>query len=380
MQIHKRILPEMTIAMIKVLHIFGCMNLGGAEICTVEWMKAIHRDKYQFHFCSLSGKRGVLDETIERLGGKVFYCDLSPGFTKRFLQLLSSEKYDIVHSHVYYFSGYILLWAYRKKIVGRIAYFHSSASYQKVKLYKRLYIFIMKKMIKRYATHVCGVSRKGLDSIWEKHEQDQRFFVNYNGFCNNVNKDRDYVKRHFSLNACCKIVIHVGNLRKEKNHKRLLQIFAQMHKENDRLKLLIVGKEDSSILQNLHKYIMQNNLQNDVIFTGVRNDVRSLLGGSDLLLFPSLQEGLPGVVIEACSMTTPVLASDVGGIPEIAKFFPHLVTNMSLHDSNDLWCKTAIAILEKRHTASIKFEETPFYLPQSLRNVLKMYDIAGKNS
>lgn len=379
MEIHKHTLPGITATMIKVLHIFGCMNLGGAEICTIEWMKAMDRSKYQFHFCSLSGKKGVLDKTIERLGGKVFYCGLSRGFTKRFSQLLSSEKYDIVHSHVYYFSGYILLWAYRKKIVGRIAHFHSSASYQKVKLHKRLYIFIMKKMIKSYATHVCGVSRKGLDSIWKKHEQDQRFFVNYNGFYNNVNKDRNYVKRLFSLSACCKIVIHVGNLRKEKNHQRLLQIFARMHKENYRLKLLIVGKEDPIILKSLHKYIMQNNLHNDVIFTGVRDDVLSLLGGSDLLLFPSLQEGLPGVVIEACSMTTPVLASDVGGIPEIAKFFPHLVTNMSLHDNNDLWCKAAIAILEKHHTTSTKFAETPFYLPQSLKNVLKMYDIAEKN-
>ncbi|WP_372367387.1 glycosyltransferase [Candidatus Uabimicrobium sp. HlEnr_7] len=361
----------------KILHIFGGMNIGGAELRTLEWMKAIDRSKYQFHFCSLSGK-GTLDKEVENLGGKVFHINLSYGFSKRFLQLLSNEKYHVVHSHVYYFSGYILFLAYCKSVPVRIAHFRSSASYQTMTISRLFYIFFMKKIIKFCATHVCAVSKKALDSIWNVCEQNQRFFVVYSGFSFDVSlRDNLYVKDLFSIPKEHKIIIHVGSFRKEKNHLRLLYIFIKMLEKNHQLILMIVGKQDNDIYKQLQRVINEHQIEKNVIFTGVRRDILPLLSGSDLLLFPSKQEGLPGVVVEACEMLTPVLASDVGGIPEIESFFPEIVRSISLQRDNAIWCQEAFNKLANDSCKyKVKFTQTPFYLPTSVESICNIYETA----
>ncbi|WP_229759408.1 glycosyltransferase [Candidatus Uabimicrobium amorphum] len=360
---------------IKILHIFGCMDLGGAELRTLEWFKAIDHSKYEFHFYALSGRKGILDEQITHLQGKVFYGDLSFGFAKRFMKLLSREKYDVVHSHVYYFSGYILFLSYLQGVKTRIAHFRSSASDEQISLYKKMYNGIMRFAIQRYATDICAVCRKALDSLWQKNEQDQRFSVIYNGFSNHFPmKDALYVKRTFSIANEFKIIIHVGNFRKEKNHERLLKVFCQIKKRKPHVKLLLVGRQDDDIFGKINNIVEKNNLKDDVIFTGIRNDVSQLLGGSDLLLFPSVREGLPGVVIESCAMSTPVLASDVGGIPEIAMFFPAFVSSISLQEQDSIWCKKACEILDKdADNTSIDLGQTPFSLSTSLETLMSIY-------
>ena len=374
--IHKCALPEMVVTMIKVLHIFGCMDLGGAELRTVECMKAFDCSKYEFHFYSLSGKKGALDEKIVDLGGKVFYGDLSFGFAKRFLKLLRCENYNVVHSHVYYFSGYTLFLAYLRGVKIRIAHFRSSVDDRKMSLYKTLYNGVMRWAIKRYATYVCAVCKKALDSIWDQKEQDERFFVIYNGFCDNFpTRDTTYVKRTFAICDTSQCIIHVGNFRKEKNHERLLRIFCQIKRKNDNVKLLLVGRKDKRIFYKIKNIVDENNLGEHVIVTGARNDVLQLLGGSDLLLFPSSREGLPGVVIESCAMSTPVLASDVGGVPEIANFFPSLVTSLSLQESDDVWCEKALSILETSCSCDkVALKQTPFYLSKNVEKLMEIYN------
>ena len=59
-----------------------------------------------------------------------------------------------------------------------------------------------------------------------------------------------------------------------------------------------------------------------VRFSGERQDIPRLLKGADLFLFPSLWEGLPGALLEACAAGTPVLASDIAANREVAEVFP----------------------------------------------------------
>jgi glycosyltransferase involved in cell wall biosynthesis len=60
-------------------------------------------------------------------------------------------------------------------------------------------------------------------------------------------------------------------------------------------------------------------LQQAVTFLGERADARQIIGALDLLVLPSLTEGLPNVVLEAFAYKTPVVATAVGGVPELVK-------------------------------------------------------------
>src|SRR5437867_3557767 len=110
----------------KVLHVFGLMGRGGAELRTIDLMQEEALRRFRFHYATLGRGAGSLDDTIRALGGDVYPCPLGPAFPWRFRRLLRTGRFDIVHSHVHYFSGYILRLAAQEGIGARIAHFRTT--------------------------------------------------------------------------------------------------------------------------------------------------------------------------------------------------------------------------------------------------------------
>jgi glycosyltransferase involved in cell wall biosynthesis len=85
--------------------------------------------------------------------------------------------------------------------------------------------------------------------------------------------------------------------------------------------LWIVGKEPEHSIEryteHLHQYIAQTHLAQYVKFWGFQEDIPGILAQLDILLLPSLQEPFGKIVVEAMAMGKPVIASKVGGVPEI---------------------------------------------------------------
>ena len=107
----------------------------------------------------------------------------------------------------------------------------------------------------------------------------------------------------------------IGRLSKEKGQEFLLEAISLCKHECPDLKLLVVGDgPDREILSALS---IKLNLENNVIFCGHQKDMKSFYKIINLLVLPSLSEGLPNVVLEAMSMGVPVLSTKVGGVGEI---------------------------------------------------------------
>lgn len=111
------------------------------------------------------------------------------------------------------------------------------------------------------------------------------------------------------------IFINIGALVPEKNHGFLLDIFALWMKKWSSGELWVIG--DGKLREELQNKAISLNLQPNVKFLGYQSDPISLLRQADALVMPSLIEGLPGVILEALSSRIPVIASSVGGIPEV---------------------------------------------------------------
>ena len=79
--------------------------------------------------------------------------------------------------------------------------------------------------------------------------------------------------------------------------------------------LMIVG--DGPARESLDKYSRELGLQDKVIFTGYRHDIPRMLAAMDIFVLPSLVEGIPVSLLEAMAMEKPIVASRVGGIPEV---------------------------------------------------------------
>ncbi len=107
----------------------------------------------------------------------------------------------------------------------------------------------------------------------------------------------------------------LGRLSAVKNQKGMIQAFANVFAEEPRVRLLIAGQgELEGQLKDLAKEL---GVSEQVHFLGFRRDAPQILNALDVFLLPSLREGLPLSLLEAMAAGRPVIASRVGGIPEI---------------------------------------------------------------
>jgi len=114
-----------------------------------------------------------------------------------------------------------------------------------------------------------------------------------------------------------KILGYVGRLSVEKGLTYLIDALAELKAKQTEVHLLIVGEGEQRA--NLQAQVESLGLRQAVKFLGERADARQIIGALDLLVLPSLTEGLPNVVLEAFAYKTPVVATAVGGVPELVK-------------------------------------------------------------
>lgn len=157
-------------------------------------------------------------------------------------------------------------------------------------------------------------------------------------FCQDI---RDKYRKE--LNTDDKIVLgHIGRMHFQKNQSFLLDIFAEFKKIHSNSVLMLVGQgEDEKML---HEKAEMLGIQDDVMFMGVRNDVRNLLMAMDIFVFPSLFEGLSVVAMEVQSSGLPALASD-NVIPDYAVANENF-RRISLESGAANWAREADMLLE----------------------------------
>lgn len=100
---------------------------------------------------------------------------------------------------------------------------------------------------------------------------------------------------------------HIGRFSVEKNHKFLIDIFEQVYKQTD-ARLLLCG--DGALMPEIKEYVEGKNLEEKISFLGIRNDIAEILQVMDVLVFPSLYEGLPFALVEAQAAGVPCVVSD----------------------------------------------------------------------
>ncbi len=373
---------------IKILHIFGCMVRGGAEIRTVELLRYIDRQRYLPHFLSLSGLPGQLDVEIRGWGSEVHLCKLGRGFAKRFTSLLKKENFDVVHSHVHFSSGYILRLAEKAGVGGRIAHFRSTRDGRVSTPRRLLQRALSRWLVNRHATHILSVGTGTMTALFGKNwSQDPRRMVIPNGVDEShfsAPADRSGVRREFGWLDDCPMLIHVGNFREPKNHPFLIDVFHKIKMRMPAVRLLLVGQGDDHKETRVRSQVDDLNLADSVVFAGSRWDVPRLLAAADLMVFPSKWEGLPGVVLEASAAGIPVIGSDIPGIVELASHL-HQVQCLGLDCGMEEWAAAACERISRgcdfaeRETIKERFAASPFVLEKCASSTCSLWQRAAKN-
>jgi len=136
-------------------------------------------------------------------------------------------------------------------------------------------------------------------------------------FCVDQDTDPIQLRRKLGLNDSSKVVSMIGRLSSEKGHRYLLKGASQILARFPETHFLIAGEGPER--DRLESLATSLGIDHTVSFLGYRSDVATIMAASDVVVLASLTEGCPNVLIEAMSLGRPVVATAVGGVPEIVR-------------------------------------------------------------
>jgi glycosyltransferase involved in cell wall biosynthesis len=372
-------------SVVRILHVVGGMNLTGIEMWLMHILRYINRDRFQMDFLVHTTQMCTYEDEMRAFGSRIIPC-LHPSqpwlYARDFKRILREYgPYDIVHSHIHHYNGFILRLAQQSGIPIRIAHSHYDTSSIEAKkgLLRNLYLALMKLWINRYATVGLGCSRDAVIDLFNPiGEADTRWRVLYYGIDLNPFHsfvDRVAVRGEFGLPADAFVIGHIGRFVEQKNHGFLLDIAAEVAKREPKMRLLMIG--EGPLKSGIEQKVVQMGLSDRVIFAGGRSDIpRLMLGAMDLFLFPTLYEGLGLVLIEAQAAGLPCIFSDI--VPTEADVIKPLVRRFSLSEPASAWAEAILAAKassqEIAQTEALRLvEQSSFNIQTSVKELEQLY-------
>ncbi len=370
---------------IRILHVVGSMNRGGLETWLMHILRHIDRNLFQMDFLVSTTQQCPYDEEIRALGSKIIPC-INPSkpwlYAHNFRRIMQEYgPYDIIHSHVHHFSGYVLYLAQKAGVHMRIAHSHIDSSPLEANsgLRRRLYLSLMKSMITRYATVGLGCSNVASADLFGKNwERDRRWQILYCGIdMTPFEKPVDtlQIRSEFGIKDNAFVVGHVGRFMEQKNHQFLIEVFMEVLKREPKSYLLLIG--DGPLQSNIKQLVVKMGLSDKVIFTGTRSDIPKLMmGAMDVFVLPSLSEGLPVVGIESQCAGLPSIMSSV--ITDELDKIKSLVHKINLLQPAKKWADAIFAAHKiklticQTHTLAI-LKNSDFNIIHNVKAIEKIY-------
>lgn len=301
---------------IRILQVVTIMNRGGLETMLMNYYRQIDRSRIQFDFMVHREEEGHYDQTIKKLGGRIFRMpSIKPGNYRLYFKKLDQffkehPEYKVVHSHINENSSFVLRAAKKAGVLGRIAHSHLSDLGIDLKLPFRLYA---RSQMKNVPTDyfACSINA-GKWLFGQKILDDHRLTVLHNAVDTQEFKFNEGMRRklreRLEIPDDQLVIGHIGRFNKQKNHDFLIDIFEAIRELQPYSKIVLIG--DGPLRPATERKVMEKGLASNVLFLGIRSDISNLLHTMDLFLFPSLFEGLPVVLVEAQAAGLSCIVSD----------------------------------------------------------------------
>jgi glycosyltransferase involved in cell wall biosynthesis len=161
-----------------------------------------------------------------------------------------------------------------------------------------------------------------------------------------VHEPRERIREALGWGEDETVLLSVGSLTMQKNHRILLDALAILKEKAKRLRLVVAG--GGPLERDLKTATVELGLQERLAFLGVRQDVASLLKAADIFIFPSLWEGLPIALLEAMAAGIPVIASD---LPVHQRILKDGQLGKLCSATPEKMAQAVAAVLEKRGSA-----------------------------
>ena len=303
---------------IRILHIVHSLNIGGLERVVINLAKGLLEKGHQPVICCLSEK-GRLSEQAENSGVPVFALAKKDGIDPRIpFQLRSVIKagvFDLIHTHNeagLIYGALSALMAGQRKIVH--TEHGKEAEYQDDKRLQQIEGFLLRRV--RDVVLVSSQLREIMPAVRRLDQNRVHTIVNgIDADVYSIHRHRARMKIALGLKPDGFVIGHIARMIPLKNQQFLLSVFEELRKEFEGIQLVLVG--DGPSRRELEERCIRAGMEQDVLFIGSRTDIPEVLSVMDLFLLTSTTEGISVTVLEAMAAGIPVIASRVGGNPEV---------------------------------------------------------------
>lgn len=303
---------------LRVLHLFVSLPVGGAENLLLSNLKLLDPARYTSVVCTL-GEKGELAAQVEALGVPLVELRLmrrgggKGELVSVLTELIRRERIDLVHAHLYHANHLGRLAAQRAGVPCVIS-IHNT--YTNPKWHRRLINW--------------WLAWRHTGAIIAGSEEIRRDILRYDrvpaGLIEVIPNSVDLSRSESALSRgeararlgvaeSAYVLGTIGRLEEQKGHRFLLDALHRLRAEGLAAVLLLVGsgrEEDA-----LKDQVARLGLGGNVRFLGTRGDLGDLFRAMDLFVMPSLWEGLSLAMLSAMAAGLAVVATDVGGVPQV---------------------------------------------------------------
>ncbi len=319
-------------AKIKLIHIITRLDKGGSAENTFLTLKGLDKSRYEVSL--ITGpvenpsqdrrnqieESGVNDIQVPQLRRNInLFYDLRALLKIR--RLLKKEKPDIVHTHT---SKAGLLGRLAARLAGIPSIIHTPHGHVFFGYFgalKTKMFILLEKLASRITDRIIALTpREKADYLSYKVAEEDKLVVIPSGIelhkCQPTpQEERSKLRKELGIPDRSAVVGTAGRLVPVKGPGFLLQAIGQVISEHPDTYLVFAG--DGPLRKNLKKDAVDRGLAKNIIFTGWRDDMARVLSVFDIFCLPSLNEGMGRVLVEAMALGKPIVASDVGGIPDL---------------------------------------------------------------
>lgn len=374
----------------KIIWIIDSLGPGGAENLTLAILKHFDKEKFDLRVCVLQIRQGnPIAKELEQIGIPVDLVSVPvlrhPANLPNLVKYLRQKKPALIHTQLGFAD---ILGSLAAKIIG----------------------------IPCVSTlHIVGLPQKGTSEFWRTQlwwtclryfcdrvisvsENTRQFYIQtgrlpkekiitlYNGIDLSIYEIKDKKKLLKKREALMiqpnkAVLITVAVLREQKGIQYMLEALPIILESMQEICYLVVG--DGEYSNALKDFVSAKNLDKYVVFAGQRSDIPDLLAISDIFVLPTLTEALPTVLIEAMAAKKAIVASKVGGIPEmisdgvngllIAPAAPKILAEACLNLLKNNKTKDAMA------AAGIKIAKERFDIHTQVKMLSNLYEELIKN-
>lgn len=306
-------------APVRILYLIVTLPVGGAEEHLLSLVRNLDRNRFDPSVCCI-GRSGPIGRELETGGTRVVELGKleKGGFDGKIVPLLQemlrNGRTSLLHSHLYHANMYGRLAAFREGV-------HAVCSIHNTYVHPKPHRRVINWWLARRTPVIIAGSEAikndilRYDGVPSGKVRVIPYGVDVEKFA--IPLSRREARNKLGLPLDRFLAGTVGRLEEQKGQSYLVEAAARLRREGMPLSLLLIGSGREE--ERLRGLVAREGIEEDVLFLGTRRDLPDLFRAMDVFVLSSLWEGLPLALLSAMASGVPVVATRVGGIPEVVR-------------------------------------------------------------